>query len=69
MMEYKSNRSDKFRAWLKDLDEEKIMRLIDLERFARLVIHQVDLTGDLDVKAVHGLARATKQIQADYEKS
>lgn len=64
---YKSNRSDKFRNWLRDLDEEKIMRLIDLERYARLVVHQSDLTGDLDTKSFHGLARATKQLQADYE--
>ena len=66
-MEYKSNRSDKFRVWLKELDEEKIMRLVDLERYARLIVHTHDLTGDVDAKALHGLARSVKQIQADYE--
>lgn len=65
--EYKSNRSDKFRVWLKELDEEKIMRLVDLERYSRLIVHTYDLTGDIDNKALRGLARSVKQIQEEYE--
>lgn len=64
---YKSNRSDKFREWLKDLDEEKIMSLVNLERYGRLLIHTHDLTGDIDGNAFHGLARSIRKIQASYE--
>jgi hypothetical protein len=64
---YKSNRSEKFRKWVETLDDDKIKDLVDLERYARLVVHYAALTGDLDPKAIHGLARAQRTIQVSYE--
>lgn len=66
-MEYKSNRSDQFREWLKDMTPEKILFLVELERHARMLVHYHDLVGDFDPKIFHGLARSAKKLQADYE--
>jgi len=69
-MNYKSTRSEKFIKWLEGATAEwvtKSKRLVELEKSARLVVHQYDLTGDIDPKDMGLLSRAVKQLQSDYE--
>lgn len=70
-MEYKSSRSEKFMKWMHEKlgasassDAELLVRL---EKYARLLIHYHDLTGDIRPEDLHNLARATKSLQAEYE--
>lgn len=64
-----SDRSEKFRAWLKDLDDEKIEKLVRMEKAVRMLVHVWDLVQEFDVKAFHALARVSHEIRSNYEKS
>lgn len=66
-MEYKSNRSERFRIWLSNMDDRKLEDLVLLEKAARILVHRHDLVGDVDNADVHMLARIAKKIQSQYE--
>lgn len=60
--------------WLKkwvmrksDEADDKILYVVELEKYARLLIHRYDLTKSVDEFDVHNLARAAKKLQAQYE--
>lgn len=67
-MEYKSNRSDKFHLWLKEMTPEKVEKLIALEKAARLLVHRYNFLGEVESVEVSPLARIVHKIQEDYEK-
>ncbi len=70
-MDYKSNRSEKFRAWLGktlSVDENaSVNKIVELERCARLLTHFHALTGDIKLEDMNNLTRAVKRLQDDYE--
>lgn len=63
-----ADRSEQFRVWLQDLTPEKIDMLVRLEKSARILIHVWNLVNEVDVKALHTMARTSHEIKTDYEK-
>lgn len=61
-------RSDKFKAWASELDADKMEKLARLEKNVRILLHVWDLIGEVDVKALHHMARVSHQIREEYEK-
>lgn len=59
----KSKKTEEFEKWLANLTPEKIDLLEDLERHARIVVHEWDLIHDVNVRDMHGLARTVKKIR------
>lgn len=66
---YKSNKSEHFRKLLENPTEESEALIVNLESYARLLVHGYDLMGDIDPKAYVGLARAVKKLQMLYEET
>lgn len=69
---YKSTRSEKLQVWIReetgiDPTVPAVQLLVDLERFARLCVHAYNLTGEVRPQDIHGLARAVKALQEQYE--
>lgn len=62
-----SDRSESFREWLKDMNDEKIDKLVRMEKQVRILIHVWNLVNEFDMKAFHLLARVAHQIRNEYE--
>lgn len=61
------DRSERFREWLQEMTPEKIDKLVKMEKSVRLLIHVWDLIQEVDVKALHNLARVSHEIRTEYE--
>lgn len=65
--QYESNRSVHFAKWLGEMNEEKLVLIVELERQTRLLVHLFDLMGDVDEKTFAAVARASRKLQSYYE--
>jgi hypothetical protein len=62
-----ADRSEMFRKWLENPTEERVNKLVQMEKSVRLLIHVWNLIGEVDIKALHNLARVSHQIKSEYE--
>ena len=67
-----SKKSVLFAAWIEETYgatlREVPQLLIDLELAARMAVHDLDTMGEITPKALHALARASKNLEAEYGK-
>lgn len=63
----RKDRSDKFREWVRTADDRQVEKLVHLEKNVRILLHVWDLIGEVDVKALHNMARVAHSIREEYE--
>jgi hypothetical protein len=66
-----SKKSQRFYAWItrcfgKECGVKPKELLIELERAARLVVHDLDAMGEPSKISLHALARASKKLTSEY---
>ena len=70
-MEYKSKKSEQFAKWFGgetgiDPTVPAFEKIVELERAARMVVHDFDTVGDATEQDIRALARAVKELGAEY---
>jgi hypothetical protein len=68
---YKSNKSARFEKWIQaetgiDPTVPAMRLIVELEKSARLLVHDFDQTGDVDPRDLRALARSVKELEEKY---